>query len=265
MKEKLTAWQRHERIQRVLEQYRRFDYDYIPFGKKRKIPDGTHRYRPNRFNRVCAFFVRLFTATAGVALVKLLFGAKVVGKKNLKAVKGVGAFCVTNHFSNLDILPIRLGTGFFRSYVTVAPWNNKTGVLGWLMRRAGTLPLSPNLAATRNLWKETERLIQEKKLVCYYAEQAMWVGYEKPRPMKEGAFYLAVKHSAPVLPVFVTWQKGKKCRFKKMRVHILPVVYPDESLKKTERAGAMLKIAQREWQECYEKTYGAPLVYEDRE
>ncbi len=265
MKKKYTAAEKHARIQQILERYRRFDYDYIPFGKKRKTPDGTHKYRANLFQRICAFFVRLFTATAGVLLIKIWFGCRVVGKKNLKAVKGMGAFCVTNHFSNLDILPIRYGTGYFRSYVTVAPWNNKTGVLGWLMRRAGILPLSPNLAATRNLWKEMGRLLDEKKLICFYAEQAMWIAYQKPRPMKEGAFFFAVKYNVPVVPVFVTWKRTKRGFMRKMCVHVLPAIFPDGELGKTERAKKMQEQAELAWKECYEQTYGIPLVYEDRE
>ncbi len=265
MKKKISIWERHRRIQRVLERYGRFDYDYIPFGNTWYLPDAKYRYRENTFERIIAFLVRLFMATAGVLLIKIWYGAKVVGKENLKAVKGKGTIAVTNHFSYLDILITRYGTGYFRSYVTVAPWNNKRGFGGWLMRRAGILPFSPNLTATRNLWREIDYLLQKNKLVSFYAEQAMWVGYEKPRPMKDGAYFFAVKHNVPVLPVFVTFEKNRHGLMRRTRVHVLPAVFPDESLPKNERGKAMLAVAQREWTECYEKAYGKALTYETNE
>ncbi len=262
MAKKLKRWQRHEEIQRVLERYRRFDFDYIPFGTYWTMPDGSYRYQDKGLNKVAAFFVRLFMATLGVLLIKVWYGARVKGKENLKAVKGMGAFCATNHFSYMDILLTRYATGYFRSFVTVAPYNNKKGVGGWFMRRAGILPLSSSFSATRNLWKETGRLLEEKKLISFYAEKAMWCGYQKPRPMKDGVFFYAVKFNAPVLPVFCTFRKSKNGRLKGTTVHILPAIFPDDTLEKNARQADMLARAQAEWQACYEQFYGIPLEYE---
>ncbi len=265
MGKRITRAARHERIQRVLEANGRFDCDYIPFGKRWVTPDGSYRYRLHFIQRVGAFFVRLLMATVGVLLIKLRYGVKVEGKEHLRAVKDMGAIAVCNHFSCLDILLHRYATGYFRSYVTVAPQNNKRGLGGALMRRAGTLPFSNHLAAMRNFWRESERLLKRGKMLCFYAEQAMWVGYQKPRPMKEGAFYFAVKYNVPVVPVFCTFQKSKRGAIKRVCVRLSPAVFPNEKRGKGARISEMRMCAQAAWGGCYEEAYGAPPVYEKKE
>lgn len=93
----------------------------------------------------------------------------------------------------------------------------------------------------------------------------MWVNYQKPRPMKDGAFFFAVRHNVPVVPVFCTFKKTERGRMKHLRIHILPVVRPDASLPKGERIRSLRDAAQEEWRICYETAYRRPLVYLRRE
>lgn len=81
--------------------------------------------------------------------------------------------------------------------------------------------------------------------------------------MKEGAFRFAVKYGVPVLPVFCTFDKGRRGNIRRMRIHILPAIYADESLPKGARAQRMLEQAQESWRTCYERAYGIPLTYLD--
>ena len=252
-----------EGIQRVLEQNRRFDYDYIPFGDTWVIPDERTAYRPDLFGRIAGGFFRTVECLFGPLIIQLVYGAKLVGRENLKALGGKGAITVCNHFSFLDTLFLRHAVGHYRSYCTAAPWNNKRGLAGWFLRVSGVLPFSPNLIATRNLWQEMERLLSDGKYINFYPEQAMWVNYRKPRPMKEGAFRFAVKYGVPVLPVFCTFDKGRRGNIRRMRIHILPAIYADESLPKGARAQRMLEQAQESWRTCYERAYGIPLTYLD--
>lgn len=261
MTQKHDKLEKKIKIQQTLEGYRRFDYDYIPFGTNWFVPDGEYRYRITGLRRISAFFLRFLMATVGAAAIKLVYGARVTGRRNLKALKKQGAVCVCNHISYLDTLFVRQAVGHFRSYHTMAPWNNKTGLGGWFIRRGGMLPFSPNLTATRNLNRELERLLKSGKIVNFYAEQAMWQNYQKPRPMKDGAFYYAEKFGVPVLPVLCTFRVNKRGHMKKLRINILPPVYADASLPRKARAAKMKEEAQRAWTECYERTYGIPLEY----
>ena len=260
MRKKRTAVEKREGIQRTLESYRRFDYDYIPFGTKWKDPDETFDYT-GRDRRIGTFLLRFGMAVLAPLVLKVAYGCKVVGRENLKALGTSGAVCVSNHIAYLDTLFVRQAVGYFRSFHTMAPENNKTGLGGAFIRRGGMLPLSYNLAAMRNFNREVDRLLKAGKIVNFYAEQAMWVNYQKPRPMKEGAFYYAVKSNVPVLPVFFTFQKNRSGCMRRLVIHILPAVYADETLPRKEKMKAFKEGAEVAWKKCYKEAYGVELEY----
>ena len=155
-RKKRTRLQKRDGIQATLEGYRRFDYDYIPFGTY-TVPDAGFKYRQGLFGRLCSGFIRGFLWLVAPVLLKVAYGCRVVGKEHLKALKGKGAMCVTNHISYLDTLFARAALGQFRAFYTMAPWNNKKGLGGWIMRHGGMWPFSPNLTATKHLMQEMER------------------------------------------------------------------------------------------------------------
>lgn len=258
---RLKSAEKHEKIQAVLEAYRRFDYDYIPFSEGWIMPDERFAYRKAFPECIINGFWRTFMRIFAPVLLKVVYGAKVVGKKNLKAIKGKGATCVCNHISFLDTLFVRQAVGHYRSFHTMGEINNKSGIGGHIIRHGGMLPFSSNFTATKNLVKEMQRLLDKGKIINFYAERALWVNYRKPRPMKEGAFAYAVKFNAPVLPIFCTFTKNKKGRMKKLRINILPAVFPDETLSRKERAEKMRLSCEQAWKDCYESAYNKPLEY----
>lgn len=261
MREKRTKNEIRQGIHDVLEGYRRFDWDYVPSGENWTMPDGNFRYRQNFFNRIITGFWRTFTFIFGPILIGCKYGARVTGRKNLKEIKGKGAISVCNHIAILDTLFVRQAIGHFRSFHTMAATNNKTGLGGHIIRHGGMLPFSDNFAANKNLFAEMGRLLEKGKIVNIYAEKAMWLGYDKPRPMKEGAFSYAVRFNVPVLPIFCTFQRNKKGDMKKLRINILPPVYPDESLKRGERARTLKESVEQSCKSCYERAYAKPLEY----
>ena len=261
MRKERTKAEKARRIQDTLEGYRRFDYDYIAFGNDWEIPDGKYRYRQPWYERILTGFWRVLLGVFGPLLIRVLYGAKTYGRKNVRALKGRGAISVCNHFNHLDTLFVRDAIGHFRSFHTMAPWNNKGGLGGHIIRHGGMWPFSNNVTATKNLMREMGKRLHEGKIVNFYAEQAMWINYQKPRPMKEGAFHYAVKFNVPVLPVFCTFQKNANGHIKKLRIHTMPAIYPDEMLPAKERAHAMRAAAEAAWRECYKRAYGIPLKY----
>lgn len=194
-------------------------------------------------------------------LLFLLYGAKVTGKENLKSVKKSGMISIMNHFSFLDTLFIRMAVGQFRSYHTMGPKNNKKGLGGHIIRHGGMLPFSTDLAAVRNLNAEIDRLLKKGKIINFYAEQALWTNYQKPRPLKDGAFHYALKHNVPVLPIFCTFRKDRFGRMHRLRIHILPALYPDESMPRRQQLCDLKSRAQESFQTCYENAYSAALTY----
>lgn len=248
-------------IQSTLEGYRRFDYDYIPYGTRYIMPDKGYHYRQPWYERVVTGFWRTMMGIFGPPAIRILYGAKTVGREHVRALKGRGAIAVSNHFNYLDTLFVRDALGHFRSFHTMAPWNNKRGLGGHIIRHGGMWPFSNNLAATKNLLREMDRRLKQGKIVNFYAEQALWTNYQKPRPMKEGALYYAVKFHVPVLPVFCTFDRDKRGHLRKLRIHILPAIEPDETLPPKERAKKLKEEAEAAWKACYEAAYGVPLEY----
>lgn len=259
-KNKRTRLEKREGIQAALEGWRRFDYDYIPFGTY-TVPDAEFKYRQRWFDAFFTGFIRGALWLIAPIFLKVVYGCRVVGKENLKALGKNGAICVTNHVSYLDTLFARAAIGQFRGFYTMAPYNNKKGLGGWFMRHGGMWPFSPNLTAMKHLMQEMDARLKEGKIVHFYAEQAMWVNYQKPRPMKDGAFYYANKYGVPVLPVFFTFRKNKRGHMRRLVVHILPAVYPDQELPRGKRIAAMREGAEAAWKKCYEESYQKPLVY----
>ena len=245
MSKRRTKLEKRVGIQNTLEGYRRFDYDYIPFGTY-TMPDGNYPYRQKGFGGAVDAFIRGVLRVFGPLLLKVVYGCRVEGKEHLRALrqKKQGAICVTNHIAYLDTLFVRQAIGHFHTYFTMAPWNNKKGLGGWFIRHAGMWAFSADLAAMRALMREMKTRLEEGGIVHFYAEQAMWTNYQKPRPMKDGAFYYAVKMNVPVLPVFCTFRKNRRGHMKKLRIHILPAVYADESLPRPQRIAQMKAAAE---------------------
>lgn len=248
-------------IQEILEGYRRFDFDYIPFGTGWHMPDKKYDYRRRGINAFWTKFWRTLMFLFGWILIGVLYGARVTGREHLKAIKKTGAISICNHFNYLDTLFVRQALGHYRSYHTMGPRNNRGGFGGWVMRNGGMLPFSSDLEATRNLNAEIERLLKARKTVNFYAEQALWTNYGKPRPMKDGAFHYAVKHEVPVVPIFCTFRRNRNGHMKGLRIHILPVIFPDETLSRRDRIRDMREKAEEEWRDCYRKAYGKDVAY----
>lgn len=214
--------------------------------------------KTNVFYKISCKLVRTITFLFGPILCALLGGVKVRGKQNLKPLKHQGAICVCNHVSLLDSLYIKMAIGHYRSYHTGAPWNNKKGLGGFLLRRAGFLSLGGNVAAMRNFKTTVGKLLTKGAIINYYPEQALWQQYEKPRPLKSGAFKTAANFNVPVLPLFITFE-GKH---KRPVVNILPAILPEESLSTRVLAQQMQSECAEAWKNFYESVYGQKLRYE---
>lgn len=254
-------YEKIQAIQNTLERHRRFDYDYIPFGNNWTMPDEKYKYRQRGLSRFVTRFWLTIMAGLAPLLLKVCYRAKVVGKENFKALGKRGAVCVCNHFNYLDTLFVRRVVGYFRSYHTMGPFNNKKGLGGHIIRHGGMLPFSTNMTAMKGFMRETERLLKDGKIVNFYPEQALWLNYRKPRPMKDGAFYYAVKCNVPVLPLFCTFQKSKRGQIRKLRIHVLPAIFANETLPKNERLADVKARAETAWKDCYERAYGTSLEY----
>ena len=196
---------------------------------------------------------------------------KPVGVEHLTQVEG-GAIITCNHFNPLDSFVMQrvfdASHHKKRMYRIIREGNYTSfgGCYGFLMRHCNTLPLSSNMETMKKLLHAVSTALEEGNCILIYPEQSMWWNYRKPKPLKSGAFDMAVKNRVPVVPCFITLKDSKYIGADGFPVqeytpHIGKPIYPDETL---ERFAAREKLRDENYaffKETYEAFYGIPLTY----
>lgn len=182
-----------------------------------------------------------------------------------------GAIITSNHFSPLENTVIRsfakqIGKKRLNIVSQVSNFA-MTGILGFLMNYADTIPLSENPHYLRREFISViSELLNKNEVILIYPEQEMWFNYRKPRPIKRGSYYYAAKLNVPVISCFVEMvdlQEKDTDEFYKVKyiLHILGVLYPDSQKSVRENS---IEMADKDYElkkAAYEKIYNKPLIY----
>ena len=81
--------------------------------------------------------------------------------------------------------------------------------MAFLFRHCDTLPLSSKQENNDRIPKSSRYTTKKKgEFILIYPEQSMWWNYKKPKPLKDGAFKMAVKSNVPVVPIFITMKES---------------------------------------------------------
>jgi 1-acyl-sn-glycerol-3-phosphate acyltransferase len=211
----------------------------------------------------------------------------VQGLENLGDYQG-GAIVTCNHIHQFDNYAVMIGLRkHFKKMkhriVKVVREGNYSfpGWVGFFMRNCDTLPVNErenqNLKLTAKVFQTAKIMLQNNRKILVFPEQGMWWNYRKPRPMKKGAFFMAARHGAPVIPCFFTLKDSevvdKKTGEKSLRIgkdgfpvqeftlHVGNMIYPDSDKTLEENAEIMMQKNAEVWKEIYERIYGIPLIY----
>jgi 1-acyl-sn-glycerol-3-phosphate acyltransferase len=198
---------------------------------------------------------------------------EVRGIENFTAVTG-GKIVTCNHFSVCDNYAVWVA---LRDHMAGKPlykviregnYTNPPKPFGLFMRHCNTLPLSSQTATMKKFLRAVKILLERGETILIYPEQSMWWNYRKPKPMQDGAFALAVKNNAPIVPIFITMEDsdvldGDGFFVQEYTVHILPAIYPDKALSNAEAKQAMKQENYEAFVRVYEDFYGKPLVYKE--
>ena len=198
------------------------------------------------------------------------------GEENIRALNS-GAIITCNHFNAHDSFAIQLvyeaARQKKRKFYRIIREGNYTsfpGFFGFLMRHCNTLPLSSNRRAMAEMSSAVDYLLKKGHFVLVYPEQSMWWNYRKPKPLKDGGFYMAAKSGVPVLPVFITMEDTDKIGgdgypVQAYTIHILPAIYPAKDRIVRDNLAYMKYENARLWRECYESFYKIKLRYTTEE
>ena len=192
------------------------------------------------------------------------------GLEHLADVEGAVITC--NHFSPMDSFimqrvfddskhPKRLYRVIREGNYTSFP-----GFYGFLMRNCNTLPLSSNMNTMKKFFRGVQEVLAKGNCLLIYPEQSMWWNYRKPKPMKSGAFDLAVKNHVPVVPCFITMCDTDKLGpdgfpVQEYTPHIGVPIWPDQTVPKTVAREKLKQQTEAFCSATYERVYGVPPTY----
>ena len=239
---------------------------------KELLPDKIEYLKKTPWQRIktkFAFFLAYrYAARAerrGTLIIK-----DVIGAKNLDLPCGV--MMTANHFSPLDsfilhrTFDLSKRKGRFYRIIREGNYTSFPGFYGFLMRNCNTLPLSSNAATMRKFLRAVNTALSRGDCVLVYPEQSMWYNYRKPKPLKLGAYEMAVRADVPIVPCFVTMRDAAVTadgeHVQEHTVHVGAPIYPDKSLPKRERAERMMQENFAFNKRTYEEFYGVTLQYE---
>lgn len=198
---------------------------------------------------------------------------KAEGLEHLAGVEGAVITC--NHFHPMDSFIMQRvfddSKHPKRLYRVIREGNytNFPGFYGFLMRNCNTLPLSSNFQTMKKFLMAVKQVLSEGNCLLIYPEQSMWWNYRKPKPLKSGAFDMAVKNNVPVVPCFITMRDTDKLGADGFPVqeytpHLGEPIWPDQSLPKSV---AKEKLKQQNEDFCrrvYEKEYGIAFSFSNK-
>ncbi len=198
---------------------------------------------------------------------------EVRGIENFRAVEG-GKIVTCNHFSVGDNYAVwvalrdHMDGKMLYKVIREGNYTNPPKPFGLFMKHCNTLPLSSQKSTMMKFMRAFAELLRRGETILIYPEQGMWWNYRKPRPMQEGAFSLAVRNNAPVVPVFITMEDsatldGDGFFVQEYTLHILPAIYPDKSLPFAQAKKKMMNENYELWVKTYEDFYKKPLVYSE--
>ena len=197
---------------------------------------------------------------------------EVKGLENLCEIDG-GTVLTCNHFNPFDTFALheaflRSGVKGKKLYRVIREGNYTSfpGFYGYLMRNFYTLPLSSNRHTMHKFSEACDKLLSDGNFILIYPEQSMWWNYRKPKPLKAGAYSIALKSNVPILPCFITMKDSDKSGndgypIQEYTINIEKPIYPDKSLSKKENLEKMMSENSRIWKEIYEEFYDMPLEY----
>lgn len=265
-----------EEIQR-LEREGRFDEDVEKDPPTIVLtPDNVDYLREKRTSRIKSKVAN----TLGTR-----FFEKMIRKNKLmiKEVKGIenlnkittGAILTCNHFNPFDSFTVE---GIFRTtepgkskklfkVIREGNYTNFPGFYGFLFRNCDTLPLSSNTKTMVEFMKAVDHILQRGDCVLIYPEQSMWWNYRKPKPLKNGAYRIAVRNNVPIIPIFITMEDSEiigedGMPIQEYIVNIKEPIYQDDNLTKKENVVIMKSKNFEVWKNIYEDFYKIPLQYE---
>ncbi|MCR5348221.1 MAG: 1-acyl-sn-glycerol-3-phosphate acyltransferase [Bacilli bacterium] len=174
--------------------------------------------------------------------IKLLYGIRIRGKKNLRHTRRKAMFFYTNHTQIIDAMLIQLYvSGPRRCYIVADQDATSIPGIRYLVQLLGAIPVPETPKQHTDFVECIRHRVKQKRAISIFPEAHIWPYYTHIRPFSDASFVYPAELNVPACPVCVTYRRRK---FRKsappvMTVHIGKPVYPDLTLSIPERKKKM--------------------------
>ena len=204
--------------------------------------DDSYPYRDRSFNYwlhrniIGWLFLHIIVYLAN----RLKHGLKIEGRKNLKGWEkelGKGAIAVCNHVYQFDAVAVKQALSPLKHIWIPMYARHFNGGQYWFVRYVGGVPVPETMSGLRKFDEAFDYYHNEKKaLILVFPEEVRWDHYVPIRPFKKGAFTMAYKYDAPVVPCVLTYRERKgiyklfgKADAPCFTIHVGTPIMPDRS------------------------------------
>ncbi len=175
----------------------------------------------------------------------IVFGLKIEGRKQLRALHGSGAVSICNHVHPMDCTFLDFAFLPRRAYYLTLESNFRIPIARHLIRFLGGVPLPGKLRCVVEMFDEMGKAARKGCLVQIYPEGVLKPYSDSLQPFRDGAFHFAVKQNLPVLPAIVTYRKprGLWRLYKKdpcLTLSLLEPLYPNQDLNKKDATADLM-------------------------
>ncbi len=239
------------------------------FNAWRRIPltiGGDYDYLRRGFLKSLFYYIVYTAAAALLSLYNfVLFGTRLRGRRNLKGLRKHGLVVTCNHVHWLDCTMMAEFLWPRRAYFITLQSNLELPFIRHLVRVLGGVPIPRERRMLPRFRQEILRALREGAAVPIYPEGELHPYYGGLYPFKKTAFALAYDADVPVLPMCVTYRRGRGLfRLKRrpcLTVHVLKPVFPDRRNNRRDEVERMCGAVYAQMRSCMdapEKTSPAP-------
>lgn len=196
---------------------------------------------------------------------------EIVGIENVQNLN-CGAIITLNHFNPADSTTIRHLTNKLKKTskldIVIEEDNLFLENFATFMHYCNTIPISKSDKYMKEkFFPAIDKFLKQNHWILIFPEEEMWFNYKKPRPLKIGAYHIAVKYNVPIIPTFVAMYERpneydenglNKVDYK---LYVMKPIYPDTSRSLKEQKEELKNADYNLKVKAYEEAYGKKLDY----
>ena len=193
-------------MQKTEENEQVYDNGFHP--KEVHLKENYKFYRKDLYFKIVRTILYLITKFILFFPKKLVWGFKVVGKKNLKGKRNY--VLISNHTHPCDSLMLITALYPTRShYITTLQSNMGFGIVSTYFRYGGATPIPTDMKLFKRFNHDSIELLKNKGRLIMFPEASLIPFCDHIRPFMQGAFNFAVGANSIIIPCCFTYHKPK--------------------------------------------------------